>query len=432
MKYFKRHQLWKSLGFILLLSPFSHQAQAILASQAVPASYQPNHYCTAGIKPIIPKGTANKQLVADISCINQQLKAYQAEDQPTNIRYQAYKAQAWLSYIAHEDSEKSLTKAGRYALMEALSIFHALKNNQAEQLPINSDIPPTSGLKRPDLWAALLTIKQTPAFDKLPKDIAYSEVKLIWAEAEFCEFGWRHSREHFSAADRWAKAALTTALNQEDIDKTQFNALKQEFYAKLSPLASDNRMCRGAVLPAATITINPVPPTPTVEEPPPLEPEEPVAPPPTPEPEPEPDPVILKSRVVHFALDKSVLTPDSQAVIDEMLQKVSEHYNLSDISFDLYGFTDKRASVRYNLALSKRRTGSVAAYLVKQGINPSQIAEHPEGEANLKREEEDAHSHALNRRVEIYLSRNGNSITDADATQQEMNKSDYNDLKLER
>ncbi len=438
MKRFIPNKIWQAFGVILLLSPFANQAQAVLASQVVPASYQPNQYCTDGIQPTVPRGSASKRLVADISCINQQLKRFQSEENPTNIRYQAYRAQAWLSYLAHEESEKSLTRAGNYALSEALSILQALKSDQGSRLPLDADIPPTSGLKRPDLWASLLSIKRTPAFDVIPKDIAYSEVKLIWAEAEFCEFGWRHAREHFSAADRWIKSAEVTALNHDGVDNAHFNSLKTEYYSKLKPLSSDDKLCRGAILPEVIVA------PPEVPQPPPPEPEpEPIVPPPVePEPEPLPPPVepelteaeeiLLKPYVVHFALDKSVLTPDSQAVVDEMLEKVVKHYNLSDITFDLYGFTDKRASVKYNLALSKRRTGSVASYLMKQGIKASQIAEYPEGEANLKREEEDVNSHALNRRVEIYLSRSGQSIIDAQAAQQEMQRSDYEDLKPER
>ena len=94
------------------------------------------------------------------------------------------------------------------------------------------DIPPTSGLQRPDLWASLLTIKQTPAFTPLVKTVADSEVKLIWAEAEFCEFGWRHSREHYNTVDRWVATAELTALNTSGVDKQSFNALKAQYVAR--------------------------------------------------------------------------------------------------------------------------------------------------------------------------------------------------------
>ena len=239
----------------IMIGIMASSAHAELASQAVPNQYKAGAYCssdTKAVAPVIAKGTQNKAFVADVFCIRQQLQSYQAEHQPINTRFQAYKADAWLSYVAHERNEASLTKASRYALAEALSIVEALKTNQVDKLPLTADIPPTSGLQRPDLWASLLTIKQTPAFAPLVKTVADSEVKLIWAEAEFCEFGWRHSREHYSAADRWVATAELTALNTSGVDKQSFNTLKTQYLARLKPLVAtkdSKESCRGAVLP---------------------------------------------------------------------------------------------------------------------------------------------------------------------------------------
>lgn len=239
-------------SFAIMIGIMASPAHAELASQAVPTQYKPGAYCSNDTKAVIAKGTQNKAFVADVFCIREQLQPYQAEHQPINTRFQAYKADAWLSYVAHERNEASLTKASRYALAEALSIVEALKTNQVDKLPLTADIPPTSGLQRPDLWASLLTIKQTPAFTPLVKTVADSEVKLIWAEAEFCEFGWRHSREHYNTVDRWVATAELTALNASGVDKQSFNALKTQYLARLKPLAAtknSKESCRGAVLP---------------------------------------------------------------------------------------------------------------------------------------------------------------------------------------
>lgn len=236
----------------IMIGIVASSAHAELASQAVPTQYKPGAYCSTDTKAVIAKGTQNKAFVADVFCIREQLQPYQAEHQPINTRFQAYKADAWLSYVAHERNEASLTKASRYALAEALSIVEALKTNQVDKLPLTADIPPTSGLQRPDLWASLLTIKQTPAFTPLVKTVADSEVKLIWAEAEFCEFGWRHSREHYNTVDRWVATAELTALNTSGVDKQSFNALKTQYLVGLKPLAAtknSKESCRGAVLP---------------------------------------------------------------------------------------------------------------------------------------------------------------------------------------
>ena len=240
------------LSLIVMTGLAANTSNAALASQVFPVKYHAGQYCPSDMKAFVPKGTAHKNFVADISCMRQQLQAYQAEHQPINTRFQAYKADAWLSYVGHEDSEASLTKAGHYALNEALSILEALKTNQVDKLPLTADIPPTSGLQRPDLWASLLTIKQTPAFTPLVKTVADSEVKLIWAEAEFCEFGWRHSREHYSAADRWVATAELTALNTSGVDKQAFSDIKSQYLALTKSLAATENSkdsCRGAVLP---------------------------------------------------------------------------------------------------------------------------------------------------------------------------------------
>lgn len=150
---------------------------------------------------------------------------------------------------------------------------------------------------------------------------------------------------------------------------------------------------------------------------------------PAPEPVVTPTKVLLKPAVVHFALDKSALDNRSQAVIDELLRQASQQYSLSELTFKLYGRTDSRASVQYNAALSKRRTGSVATYLMNQGILVGQIEEYPEGKMNLKRTDTDNTSHALNRRVEVYLFRNGEPVTDEQLTQEVLNQADYVDLK---
>ena len=427
----KKNRLVKALVLSspLLFSPcFSY---ASTASQVLPAKYSPNQYCTANttqnpslnrdkapqagkIEAIIPQGTAHPQLVGDISCINQRLEPYQQATQPVHIRYQAYKARAWLTYISHEDNEQSLTAAGHFALNEALSILTALETHQADKLPINGDIPTTSGLKRPDLWAKVLTIKQTPAFEVLPKEIAFSEVKLIWAEAEFCEFGWRHSREHYAAAERWVDAAEITALNHPKVEKGDYKKLSQAYYATLTPLMAQDKACHGAVLPRIAL------PTPVPIMPPAI-----IA------------PTVFKPYVVHFALDKSALTPDSQAILTDMLNTIranqnASNLNIGELTFDLYGFTDKRASADYNLALSKKRTNAVKAFLLSQGLSESQLVEHPKGMANQKQSETDINAHALSRRVEVYLSKNGVSLTDKSVTESEMNKISYNDLKLEK
>lgn len=234
---------------LAMASLYSSNALAMTSNQAMPVGYHANQYCTSDIKADVPRGTAHRQFVGDVSCVKQRLDTFTQSTQSTTIRYQAYKAKGWLVYALHEDNEQGLTQAGNFALREALSILYALENNQAEKLPLNADIPATSGIKRPDLWAKLYAVKQTPAFSELDKQIAFSEVKLIWANAEDCERGWRHSREHFLAVERWVDAIEVTALNNSAVNSADYQKAKNSYYQDFKKLEKDNKACSGIVLP---------------------------------------------------------------------------------------------------------------------------------------------------------------------------------------
>lgn len=206
--------------------------------------YQPNQYCPANTVVEIPQGAPNATLYRDSVCIREQLRPYQADDQPATVRYYAHKANAWLAYAYHEASEHSPTAAGADAMNRAVTLLSALKNNHSELLAVDSVLPATSGVGRPDLWADILAVKHSPAFARvtvLPKIVADSEVKLIWSQAENCERGWRHANEHFAAADRWVTAAYLTAWNALDADQqAALKATREAYFAQLLPLSQSS------------------------------------------------------------------------------------------------------------------------------------------------------------------------------------------------
>ncbi|MEM9805343.1 MAG: OmpA family protein [Cyanobacteria bacterium P01_D01_bin.56] len=89
-------------------------------------------------------------------------------------------------------------------------------------------------------------------------------------------------------------------------------------------------------------------------------------PPPEPEPELPPEPLILRiPRNIHFALDKSNITPASAAIMDEIIAVLQEY---PFITVELQGHTDPRASNAYNQALGERRALAARNYLLQQGI----------------------------------------------------------------
>ena len=68
---------------------------------------------------------------------------------------------------------------------------------------------------------------------------------------------------------------------------------------------------------------------------------------------------------VTFAFNKATLTSEAKAMLDGIAQKVQA---LPRAVVELTGFTDKRGSPNYNLALSRRRAEAVQRYLVMQKV----------------------------------------------------------------
>ncbi|MFA9204634.1 MAG: hypothetical protein ACEQSD_11600 [Flavobacteriales bacterium] len=129
-------------------------------------------------------------------------------------QYHAQKAQSWLDYANHQNSEGGLTQAYDSALEQAVQITTQLE--QRQQPSMTTVVPPSSGVMRRDLWAIAELLKTHPAFATVQAKVAEAEVKLVWAAAEHCELGWRHSREHFAAAERDLYVARQQANQQAD------------------------------------------------------------------------------------------------------------------------------------------------------------------------------------------------------------------------
>ena len=184
-----------------------------------------------------------------IACMQLELKAYQRASMSDRQQYFAYKAQAWLNYANHEDSIKSRTAAGDYALKDAESILQALKNNTEDDLNLITDIPQTSALMRPDLWANISALKDSGGIASSPRELAFGEVGLIWASADQCEHGWRSSSPNFRMANRWLEQAREAFVNaNEAAASVAMQDLAVSYYEQYKSLDSGNDICRGQVL----------------------------------------------------------------------------------------------------------------------------------------------------------------------------------------
>lgn len=109
------------------------------------------------------------------------------------------------------------------------------------------------------------------------------------------------------------------------------------------------------------------------------------------------DDSILVARV-HFGLDRSDLTPEDRAKLD---QKVSLLQRYQRLRVEIEGNADERGSDEYNLALGMRRAAAAKQYLVAYGIPAERIAVVSYGE---ERPLDPAHTEgawAANRRDEF-------------------------------
>ena len=102
--------------------------------------------------------------------------------------------------------------------------------------------------------------------------------------------------------------------------------------------------------------------------------------------------------VIHFALDRSNISPESATVIKQIAAVMKEYPFLT---VDIQGHTDTRASNEYNQALGMRRARAARNYLLRQGIAPERLTIRSFGEAQLKLPGRENLDHARNRRVEF-------------------------------
>ena len=153
------------------------------------------------ISPILYAKAEMNQSAYVFSHQQTQSKIREALAQSTDLqeKYQLAKAQTWLVYSDQLYSEKSKPKNLQMVYQQALNIINS---DRRAQLSLRTDILPFSQVMRPDLWSRIESLKQHSGFHCAYKELAQAEVKLVWAAAEYCQLGWRHSREIFAAAER--------------------------------------------------------------------------------------------------------------------------------------------------------------------------------------------------------------------------------------
>jgi outer membrane protein OmpA-like peptidoglycan-associated protein len=118
----------------------------------------------------------------------------------------------------------------------------------------------------------------------------------------------------------------------------------------------------------------------------------------TPPPVQVPAPALAHSYMVFFDFNKSDLSGDATAIVDQAAKNAGP---AKATELTVTGHTDTVGSDAYNMRLSKRRAESVAAQLEKDGIPSSEIAIVAKGKRDLLVPTKDGVKEPQNRRVTI-------------------------------
>lgn len=313
-------------------------------------------------------------------------------------QYHAQKANMWLTYANNEHSERSLSSAAQQAQSQALQLIEQLEQSkeqpeQQQTISTTTPIIASSQVMRRDLWVNAESLKQSAGFDCAPTEIAQAEVMLVWAAAEHCELGWRHSRELFSAAERLIDQANYQVSSCHGGTALALPTWNKANYPSLAQLNGKGKGCSGVVgtWPIAALA--------------------------TADAQTANSPALVVDKqtesealpnVVHFALDQATLSDASQQILTDIANVLLKN---TDYSITLYGHTDARGSAAYNLALGQRRAQAVESFLMAHGVKSDRIATVAAGEKQVINDSMVIQGYALSRRVAlVYASPDGQEI----------------------
>jgi len=115
---------------------------------------------------------------------------------------------------------------------------------------------------------------------------------------------------------------------------------------------------------------------------------------------------------VNFAFDSADLTPEAKSNLDKVAEIFIE---FPDTNLMIQGYTDSVGNDDYNLKLSKQRADVVAKYITDAGVASSRMTVQGFGEAAPRFDNDTKEGQAGNRRVEIGVSANKQTIDNAKA-----------------
>lgn len=107
---------------------------------------------------------------------------------------------------------------------------------------------------------------------------------------------------------------------------------------------------------------------------------------------------------MYFEWDKSDLTSQASAVIDQAVSAIRARSGCNVSGVTIEGHTDTSGAQSYNQRLSARRAQVVANALTSRGISSNLISQSAAGENQLAKATRDGVREPLNRRSEVRIS----------------------------
>lgn len=117
--------------------------------------------------------------------------------------------------------------------------------------------------------------------------------------------------------------------------------------------------------------------------------------------------LVLTLDDVLFDTGRAELKPGARRTLDQIAQFLNEH---QDRRVQVEGFTDSQGGNDYNLELSQKRADAVASAIVQRGIDSQRVRALGYGEEFPVASNANAGSRQLNRRVEIIVGNENQSI----------------------
>jgi outer membrane protein OmpA-like peptidoglycan-associated protein len=120
--------------------------------------------------------------------------------------------------------------------------------------------------------------------------------------------------------------------------------------------------------------------------------------------------IVEFNEKILFGFDQSTLNSSARTNLDNLVTVLNDYPNTN---IEVQGHTDSKGTEAYNMGLSRRRAGTVASYLLQQGIASGRISTKGYGETAPVASNDTEDGRAQNRRVDFVITANEKMINDA-------------------